>query len=75
MNLTKEEQSALRVIQQTPQWNTVVRLANQLISLIENSPVPKTSEWEMVKATLEKEGRIKGIKEFFKEVLNQSQIQ
>jgi len=70
--LNEREHSALRVIQQTPQWQVVLRLKDMVIDKIKSNPIKKDSEWEMTKSMLEQEGKINGIKEFFQEVFNNS---
>jgi len=70
--LNEREQSALRTIQDIPQWKVVLRVRDELINKIVLQSVVKDSQWETIKAALERDGKVRGIKEFFQEILNQS---
>ena len=70
--LNPNEKSALRVIQSTPQWSVVLRLKDELIKKINSNSLVGDSEWDTLKAVLERDGKIKGIEQFFQEVVNHS---
>ena len=73
--LTKNERGQIRQLVQAPQWPTLERVAELKIASIVNEETVKDTEWETLQSVLMKEGRIKGIKELIKELINLSQYE
>lgn len=68
MILNEKEKSGLKNLLDNPYWQVVIRIGDDLKDRIQKGSTMKDGEWETLKATVEKEGRIKGICELFQEI-------
>jgi len=66
--LSDLEKKQLKYIVQSPQWEAVERFAEEMIKRIQTGSTIKDTEWETLKATIEKEAFIQAIKMFINEI-------
>ena len=71
MKLTDLQKSQLRNLLGSPQWRIVAYIAEELIKNIQKNSSIADTEWETLRTTVDKEGKVKGIREFFQEVMKQ----
>ena len=71
--MTKQEQSQIRNLIQSPQWATLERLAQLVVDKIKDDSTIRETEWETLKATVEQEGEVRGIKRLLQEIMLQGQ--
>jgi len=71
--ISKSERSQIKVILQSPHWQTVQRFAELYCEKIRSDPVLRDTQWETVKMAVLNEGQIMGIKKFIQELYVQSQ--
>lgn len=69
--LTEQEKSQIRNTVQSPQWQTIERLAQLLINKIQSEPTIGDSEWDTLRRTVEQQGQVKGINRFIQEIYTQ----
>ena len=72
MNLSEIEKSQIKHIVESPQWETVKRLADLFIQRIQSKSVIRDTQWETIKDTITKEAKVQGIREFIQELFNQT---
>ena len=56
------EAAFIKHLVQSPQWRIVEELAKEVVNKINEENTIRDSEWETLRATLQKEGKIEGIK-------------
>lgn len=71
--LTSTEKQQIRAILQDTKWTAIQNAAETLIQKIEDEYVVRDTEWETIKAALEREAQIKGIRRFFQDLYSQAQ--
>ena len=72
MNLTPQQKSALKNLLQSPHWQIVDYLAEQQIAKISLDSALRETEWDTLKETVRKEGKIEGIRLFIQELYSQA---
>ena len=72
--LTKMERDQIRHIIQSPQWQTIERVAELYVQKLKEQSTTRSTQWETLKATLIEDGQIMGIRNFFQELHRESQI-
>ena len=70
--ITNTERQQIRQVLQMPQWKTVERLAELLISQIREQPAIAETQWMTLQNLLSREGEARGIKRFIQEMYNQA---
>jgi len=71
--LTELEKSQIRQLTASPQWKTIERLTELYIKNIrENSPIRDTIDGTVIE-TLMQEGKIRGIRDFLKLLIDECQ--
>lgn len=70
--LTDIEKAQIKHIIESPQWETVKRVADLFIQKIQSRSVISDNQWETIKNTITKEGKVQGIREFIQELFNQT---
>lgn len=70
--LTANEQSQIRGLLGSPQWKAIEHIAEILIKNFHDEGTIRDTEWETVKSTLLKQGRIEGITRLFQELQKQA---
>lgn len=60
--ITNAERSQIRQILQAPQWRTVERVIEDFIIQLQSDSSVKDTEWETLRETLIKEGRVQGMR-------------
>ena len=73
-NITNAERQQLRQVLQMPQWKTVERLAELLISQIQEQPAIAETQWMTLQNLLSREGEVRGIRRLIQEMYNQAQL-
>jgi len=71
--LSESEKSQLRDLIQSGRWNLITMLAEDFCKRLRDNPTIGTSEWELVRETLRREGQIEGVKAFLQELFNSLQ--
>lgn len=69
--LTAAEKKQIRDLMQSPQWQTLERVAEIIKTNFQVNSTIRDTEWETLKAVCIQEGKIKGISEFFQELYKQ----
>jgi hypothetical protein len=64
MNLDKHTASKIKNIVQSENWDCLVLVAEELREQMVKNSIPSDSEWEIVKYSLLREGKISGIRIF-----------
>lgn len=65
---SEQERSQLRSIVQSPQWKTVIAVAEELCVNVKTEQIPYDTEWETLRETLINEGQSRGIKRLLQSV-------
>jgi len=65
-----QDKSILKQLVQSPQWSVIEHLANEVCVKLEGESSVHDSEWETLKATLLKEGKVRGIRHLLQEIYN-----
>lgn len=71
--LTNAEQRIMRQLISTPQWSMAEELAKKIIDKIKEEAIPDGTEWDVIRSSLSKEYRIRGIQQFVQEIYQQAQ--
>ena len=71
--ITQGEKGQIKAILQSPQWQTVERIFQDLCDRIAYEPVVRETEWDTLKTSLINEGKVRGIKDLLKELYNLAQ--
>ena len=71
--ITQGEKSQIKMILQNPQWQTIERMAGLFCDKVSYESVVRETQWDTLKTSLLNEGRVRGIKDFLKELYNQCQ--
>lgn len=71
--LQTQEKNAIKRILQDPAWNTIQRCAELLITNIQDQAVVKDTEWETIRATIERQAMVEGIRKFIQELWTNAQ--
>ena len=66
--ITKAEQEQIKAILQDPKWQTIEHLANEYCDKVSYDAVVGSSQWDTLRNALMNEGRVRGVKEFIKEL-------
>jgi len=66
--LSDLEKKQLKHIVQSPQWRAVERFAEEIIKKFQDSSSIRDTQWETLKATIEREAFIQAIKTFINEI-------
>ena len=69
MTFTEQEKSQIRGLIYSPQWKSIERAAQEIISKFRGENTLKDTEWETLRGTLLKEGRASGVEQFFQELM------
>ena len=72
MKLTELEKSQVRGLTNSPQWTTILKVAEMIIQKFRGENSLKSTEWETLRDTILKEGRAQGVEQFFQELTRQS---
>lgn len=67
------EKSQIRQLLSSPQWQTLERVANDLMAKIREDTPIRDTEWDTIKALLAQEGKVQGIKELIQELYKLAQ--
>lgn len=70
--ITNAERSQIKQLLNSPQWQTIQRVADLLCEQIGDERTSKQTQWESIKTLLKKEGEIEGIKRFLQELFTQA---
>ena len=60
--ISNDERNKIRAFMQDPKFQVIIDIAEQLCSKIEGEPAVMDTEWETIRATIEREGAVKGIR-------------
>ncbi len=66
--MTEHEKSFIRSLVRSPQWDIIEGLAKEIVDRINSENLIRDTEWDTIKATLQKEGQVEGIKRLLQEV-------
>lgn len=69
--ITKIERQQLKALMQFPNWVAIENLYNAFLKKLTEDSTVRDGEWDTVKATLIREGKIQGVTEFFQEIYKQ----
>ena len=70
--LTKNERMQIKAILQSPQWDTIERMANLFCSRIREKSVVGSTQWETLQTSLINEGFIQGVRKFFQSLYDEA---
>lgn len=70
--LTDNEKSQVRGLIYSPQWATILKVAEMVIQKFRSENSLKETEWETLRDTVLKEGRAQGVEQFFQELNEQT---
>lgn len=62
------EQTLILQLLQSPQWSALESIAKRLHDEWNGESVVKDTEWDTLRAALEKEGRVRGLELFMQEI-------
>lgn len=68
--LSKTEKAQIVRLMQSAEWKCVEHLVHNLVEKWKDEQVIHETEWDTIKATLEREGRIRGLQLFSQEIYN-----
>ena len=71
--ITSGEKNQIRTLLQSPQWQTVESLANELIAKINADPKVSDKQWITLRKVLLGEGEVNGIKRLIRELYKAAQ--
>lgn len=71
--ITEGQKQQIKAVLQSPQWPAVEELAKEIQEKIRSESPLQRTQWETLKATIFKEGRLMGISEFVQELYRQAQ--
>ena len=71
--LSNAEQKQMRQLLQTPQWGVAEQLANKVIEKFKDEQVVHPTEWETIRASLLREGKIDGVRNLIQEIYRQAE--
>ncbi len=66
--MTDQQKSYIKHLVQSPEWRFIEDFAKQLTDKIKEDSTIRDSEWETIKFTLQREGKIEGIKNLLQEM-------
>lgn len=66
--IDKNEEQFIRHLVQSPQWTIIANMAKRIVDRIKEENTIRDNEWETIRATLTKEGKVEGIKELLQEM-------
>lgn len=66
--ITTAERNQIRQLLTDPKWATAEALANEIIRDLQAQSTVKDSEYETLRATIERDGMVKGIQHFTQEL-------
>ena len=72
MMFTESERSQIKLLISSPHWQTVERVANALCEKIAQEPCLADTEWGTVSAAVLAEGKVRGIRQLFQELFDQT---
>jgi len=70
--ITDKDKSILRALTTSPQWATVRLVAEEHIKELWAEYTVFDTEWETIRATIEKEAKVRAVKRFLQELDRQS---
>ena len=68
--VSESQKNQVRQLLQSPQWDCLEQVIKMKIEQWKEESTLKDTEWETIKATCFKEGRIRGLNEFMQELYN-----
>ena len=71
--LSKNDRQLIKQVISSPQWSSIEATVKELTDKIKDEPVLYETEWETLKATLFREGQIRGISRLIQELYIQAQ--
>lgn len=71
-DLSKLERDQIRSITESNQWISFQNFAESIIQKFNSESCVSETEWETIKKTLMKEGKVQGVQEFFQEIIKLS---
>lgn len=71
--LTNPEQKQIRQLLQTPQWAVAEQLANKMVDKFKDEQIVHSTEWETLRASILREGKIEGVRALVQEIYRQAQ--
>ena len=60
--MTQQEREQIKSLVQTPQWRTVIALAEELCIQVKTEQKSYDTEWDTIRDTLLADGEVRGIK-------------
>ena len=66
--MIKQEEQFIRSLVQSPNWAVIENLAKEIVNKINEDNSIRDTEWETIRATLGKEGKVEGIKQLLSEM-------
>lgn len=66
--ISKQEKSRMKMIVCSPDYDIIKKIGDELKDKIKSENVVRDTEWETVKALLDREGQVKGIDRIIKEL-------
>lgn len=66
--MSSQQESFLRNLVQSSNWSVIENLAKEIVTKIRDESTIRDSEWETIKTTLQKEGKVEGIKQLLQEM-------
>ena len=70
--ITEAERSQLKLILQSPQWATVVRLLDVYVQSIRDQSCLRDDLWQTARTVAYNEGQIDGIRKFVQELFKEA---
>lgn len=71
--ITATERQQIKYILQSPQWQTIERVAHLLCDKISYDSVVMETEWDTLRTAILNEGKTRGIKELIQELYREAQ--
>ncbi len=66
--MIKQDEAFIRQLVQSPNWAIIENLAKEIVDRIKEDNTIRDSQWDTIKATLQKEGKVEGIKRLLQEM-------
>jgi len=68
--MTEQEKSFIRNLVQSPNWQIIESLAKRIVDKINEESTVRDNEWDTLRTTLQKEGKVEGVKQLLSEMFN-----